>query len=248
MSPSPQISLILPGYNEAGNVVPMVKQVRETLMGLGRPFEILYVDDGSTDDSRAQLELVGAEVPELRTFFHRTNFGQSAAILTGIQNSRGDLVITMDSDLQNDPADLPAMISRLESGGFDAVCGIRQKRQDSRMKLLSSRVGNRVRAFLLKDNITDAGCAMRVMRRSALVQLPSFRALHRFLPTILKIHGFEVEEMPICHRARSAGVSKYGVGNRLWVGIGDIIGLRWYRRRFLPPDRVTTAQTENSQE
>src|SRR5690606_14491551 len=123
----------------------------------------------------------------------------------------------------------PAMFELLERENADAVCGVRQRRQDSKLKLISSRVANRVRGWALKDGITDAGCAMRVMKRSALEQLPAFKALHRFLPTILGIHGYKIIEMPINHRARAAGVSKYGVGNRLWVGILDIIGLRWYR-------------------
>lgn len=235
----PEISIVLPGLNEAGNIDAMLAQVQSVLDKLGRSGEIIYVDDGSTDNSREKLLAAQEQFANLRPFFHRTNFGQSAAILSGIRQARGQLIITLDSDLQNDPVDIPAMIELLERENADAVCGVRQKRQDSRIKLLSSRIANRVRHWALKDNITDAGCSMRVMRRSALEQLPAFRALHRFLPTILGIHGYKVIEMPIHHRARQAGVSKYGVGNRLWVGIMDIMGLRWYRRRFLPPNRLS---------
>lgn len=238
MSDFPEISVVLPGFNEADNIPTMLQQVAVAVAQTGRSFEIIYVDDGSTDNSREVLESLGGEYSNLRSIYHRTNFGQSAAVLTGIENARGRLVITMDSDLQNDPADIPEMIGLLEREQADAVCGVRQKRQDSRLKLVSSRVANRVRGWALKDGITDAGCAMRVMRRSALSQLPAFRALHRFLPTIMQIHGYKVIEMPIRHRAREAGVSKYGVGNRLWVGISDIFGLRWYRKRFLPPGRT----------
>ncbi len=238
MTQEPEISIVLPGYNEADNIDAMLAQVQTVLDKLGRRGEIIYVDDGSTDNSRQKLEAARERFPNLRPYYHRTNFGQSAAILSGVRQARGELVITMDSDLQNDPDDIPAMIELLEREKADAVCGVRQKRQDSRMKLFSSRVANRVRHWALKDNITDAGCALRVMRRAALEQLPAFRALHRFLPTILGIHGYKVIEMPIHHRARQAGVSKYGVGNRIWVGILDIYGLRWYRRRFLPPNRL----------
>jgi dolichol-phosphate mannosyltransferase len=238
MSDSPDISVVLPGYNEAENIDAMLAQVSAAVAATGQSFEILYVDDGSRDNSRAVLEEARHVYPHLRVLYHHSNFGQSAAVLTGIENARGGLVITMDSDLQNDPADIPAMIDLLKRENADAVCGVRQKRQDSRVKLMSSRVANRVRGWALNDGITDAGCAMRVMRRSALSQLPAFRALHRFLPTIMQIHGYRVIEMPIRHRAREAGVSKYGVGNRLWVGISDIFGLRWYRKRFLPPGRV----------
>jgi dolichol-phosphate mannosyltransferase len=235
---NPDISVVLPGYNEAGNIDAMLQQVENMLTPLGRAFEIIYVDDGSMDDSREKLEAARQRLPNVRVIYHRGNHGQSAAILTGYQAARGNLVVTMDSDLQNDPADVPAMIALLEREQADAVCGIRQKRQDSRLKLLSSRVANHVRGWALHDGIHDAGCSLRVVRRSALKQLPAFRALHRFLPTILKIHGYKVAEMPIRHHARQAGVSKYGVGNRLWVGISDILGVRWYRKRFVPPDRV----------
>lgn len=235
---APDVSVVLPGYNEADNIRAMLEEVATAVGATGRTFEIIYVDDGSTDNSITVLNDEAAARPYLRVVQHRTNFGQSAAVLSGIEQAQGELVITMDSDLQNDPADIPAMIALLEQQQADAVCGVRQKRQDSRMKLWSSRVANRVRGWALKDGITDAGCALRVMRRSALRQLPAFRALHRFLPTILQIHGFKVVEMPIRHRAREAGVSKYGVGNRLWVGISDIFGLRWYRKRFLPPSRL----------
>lgn len=239
MTQDPEISVVLPGFNEADNIDAMLAQVQSVLDKLGRRGEIIYVDDGSTDNSRAKLISAQERFANLRAYYHRTNFGQSAAILSGIREARGQLIITLDSDLQNDPVDIPAMIEMLERENADAVCGVRQKRQDNRIKLLSSRIANRVRHWALKDNITDAGCSMRVMRRSALEQLPAFRALHRFLPTILGIHGYKVIEMPIHHRARQAGVSKYGVGNRLWVGILDILGLRWYRRRFLPPNRLS---------
>lgn len=235
----PEISVVLPGFNEADNIEAMLAEVDSVLQSLNVPGEIVYVDDGSTDASRAMLEKAAAIYPHLRALYHRTNFGQSAAIHTGIQAARGRLVVTLDSDLQNDPADIPAMIDRMEKEGADAVCGVRQKRQDSAMKRFSSRVANAVRGAILSDGITDAGCALRVMKREALHQLPAFRALHRFLPTLMGIHGYKVIEMPINHRPREAGVSKYGVGNRLWVGLFDIIGLCWYRRRFLPPSRLS---------
>lgn len=238
MIPSPDISIVMPGYNEVENISAMLSQVSSVFDAYGKSYEIIYVDDGSQDGSQELLISLVDKFPMLHPFFHESNFGQSAAIHTGIVAARGRLIVTMDSDLQNDPNDFPAMIELLEKEQADAVCGIRQKRQDSKLKLLSSRIANKVRGWALADGITDAGCAMRVMRKSALEQLPAFKALHRFLPTILGIHGYKVIEMTIRHRARSAGVSKYGVGNRLWVGLFDIIGLRWYRKRFLPPKRL----------
>ncbi len=238
MIQSPEISVIMPGYNEAGNIGLMLAQVYAALSSLDRKFEIFYVDDGSTDESSHALELAKSEFAELTVLFHRSNFGQSAAVFSGIKASRGELVITMDADLQNDPADIPAMIELLERENADAVCGVRQNRRDSRMKIFAGRTANRVRQWALNDGITDAGCSLRVMKRGALVQLPAIRALHRFLPTILMIHGFRVIELPVSHRARQAGRSSYGVGNRLWVGIYDIFGMLWYRRRFFPAERL----------
>lgn len=238
MTQSPEISVILPGFNEAQNIDAMLSQVYSAISGVGRSFEILYVDDGSTDESRQILERAKADYENLRVYYHSTNYGQSAALFSGIEAARGELVITMDADLQNDPADLPAMIKLLEREQADAVCGVRQDRQDTRMKIFAGRVANRARRWALNDGITDAGCSLRLLRRSALVQLPAFKGLHRFLPTIMMIHGFKVIEMSVRHRARGGGESKYGVRNRLWVGVNDILGLHWYRRRFLPLGRL----------
>lgn len=241
MTQRTEITVILPGYNEADNIEEMLHQVHLAIKPLSRPFEIIYVNDGSTDNSAEKLADAARRMPFLKTLHHRRNFGQSAAILTGYEASEGDIVITMDSDLQNDPADLPRMISCLEKSPADAVCGVRQGRQDNSLKRFSSRVANLVRGWALNDGIQDAGCAMRVVRREALRQLPAFRALHRFLPTILKIHGYTVIEMPVRHRPREAGTSKYGIRNRLFVGISDIMGIRWYRKRHLPPHRLVAA-------
>jgi dolichol-phosphate mannosyltransferase len=233
----PEISVVLPCYNEAGNIESMVRELRAALDPTARSYEILYVDDGSTDGSAQEIESLAEKEPAVRLVRHNRNYGQSAAFLTGFQHARGKIVVTLDADLQNDPADIPRMLQLLETA--DAVCGVRAKRRDTFTKRVSSRVANRVRDWLLHDGITDAGCAFRAVRCEALEQLPSFRALHRFLPTILKIHGYTVVETSTNHRPRVQGVSKYGIGNRLFVGIADIIGMRWYRRRFVPPGRVS---------
>jgi dolichol-phosphate mannosyltransferase len=234
---APEITVVLPGLNEADNIVALISQVSSGLEPLNRPYEIIFVDDGSTDDTPARLREAGLKFPMLRAIFQRKNYGQSAALLEGFAAARGTLVVTMDSDLQNDPADIPRMIAFLEENGYDLVCGVRKNRMDPGIRKLSSKVANFVRNLILSDGILDAGCAMRVMKRSALKQLPVFRAIHRFIPTVLIIHGYRVGQMPVNHRPREAGISKYGVGNRLWVGIMDLIGLRWYRKRFIHPDR-----------
>ncbi len=235
---SPEISVILPGYNEADNIDTLLAQLDAAMSDVSSQFEILYVDDGSTDESLLKLKQAQSLYPNLRVLKHQSNFGQSAAVLSGITAARGNLLITMDSDLQNDPADLPAMLDFMNREQADAVCGVRQNRQDRNGKVFFGRFANRVRRWALNDNITDAGCSLRIIKRTALVQLPAFLALHRFLPTLIMIHGFKVIEMPVSHRARIGGFSKYGVNDRIWVGIYDIIGLCWYRCRFIPTGRL----------
>jgi glycosyltransferase involved in cell wall biosynthesis len=231
------ISVVLPCYNELGNVEPLLAELRNVLEGLNRSFEVIYVDDRSNDGTYELLTRLSKEIPWLRVLRHRANFGESAGMMTGFEHARGKYVFTMDADMQNDPADIPAMLARLEQG-VDCVAGVRRKREDSTVKRLSSRIANKFRNAMLHDDIHDAGCTMRGLRAEALQQIIGFRAMHRFLPTILKLHGRNVEEMLINHRPRGAGSSKYGTLDRLFVGISDIKGIRWYRKRFFPPGRA----------
>jgi dolichol-phosphate mannosyltransferase len=236
MNDNPVISVVLPCFNEVDNLDPLIAELRSVLDGVGRPYEIIYVDDCSTDGTTEKLTGLCATLPFLRALRHRANFGESAGTLTGFEAARGDTIITMDADLQNDPADIPMLLGVLQNA--DCVAGVRATRNDSLSKRISSRTANFVRRLMLNDGIHDAGCTFRAYRRDCLRQLIGFRALHRFLPTILKIHGFRVVEAKINHRPRTRGVSKYGIGNRLWVGIQDMKAMRWYKRRFIPPDRV----------
>lgn len=228
--------MVLPCYNEVDNIEPLIAEIRAALEPTGRSFEIIYVDDFSTDGSYEKLLALAPQMSFLRVVRHRANYGESAAILTGYEHARGQLVFSLDADLQNDPADMPAMLRAIENA--DMVCGVRQNRKDTWVKRLSSKIANRVRAFVLKDGVSDAGCTFRLVRREALKMLPGFRALHRFQASIIRWHGFRVVEIPINHRPRTRGTSKYGIGNRLWVGIADLIGMRWYRSRHLPPHRA----------
>jgi glycosyltransferase involved in cell wall biosynthesis len=236
MSDRPEISVVLPCFNEVDNLEPLIAELQSVLGRVGRPFEVVYVDDCSTDGTTERLRDLCGRLPFLRLVRHRANFGESAGTLTGFEAARGDTIITMDADMQNDPADIPMLLEALK--GADCVAGVRGTRNDSFSKRMSSRIANFVRRLMLNDGIHDAGCTFRAYRRDCLRQLMGFRALHRFLPTILKIHGFTVVEATINHRPRTRGVSKYGIGNRLWVGIQDMNAMRWYRRRFFPPDRV----------
>lgn len=229
------ISVIIPAYNEAGNVRPLVREIMDILMPMKCPFEIIYVDDGSTDGTGKFAADLCREVPQLRLIRHKRNFGQSAAFMSGFENARGSVIITMDADLQNDPRDIPRMLEVLHK--CDMVCGIREKREDDSIRRMSTKIANFVRDLFLNDGIVDAGCCMRVFRKKALVQVPEFKGMHRFLPAIVKFHGFQVRQMSVNHRPRYSGRSKYGIGNRLFVGIWDLIAMCWYRGRYFPPDR-----------
>lgn len=229
-------SVILPVYNEQDNVGPLLAEVRAALAPLGRAWEVIAVDDASRDRSAEVLEGLKAQFPELRVIRHRKNCGQSAALASGLARARGNLIITLDSDRQNDPADLPRMIAAL-APDVAAVLGVRARREDSAIRRLSSRVANWYRDWLTGVPVRDAGCFLRVMRKDALRELPVFNGLHRFLPTILSYQGQRFVELEVNHRPRVAGRSNYGVGNRLWRGIRDCFAMRWYRSRAVPVDR-----------
>jgi glycosyltransferase involved in cell wall biosynthesis len=233
---TPRVSVVLPCLDEAGNLVRLLDELREALARVGQPFEIVCVDDGSTDGTLEVLAAQARTDPALVVLRHARNCGQSAAFATGFRRARGELLITMDSDGQNDPADIPRLLAALE--GADAVCGVRRRRQDDWVRRVSSRIGNGVRDLLTGIKVADAGCAFRVLRRGALDELPVFNGMHRFLPTILRLQGLEVREVEVGHRARTAGVSKYGIGNRALRGLVDCLAMRWYRRRVLPARRV----------
>jgi glycosyltransferase involved in cell wall biosynthesis len=234
---APDISVVLPVFNEEENLAPLVRQIVGVLCPLSRSYELIFVDDASSDGSYAKLRELQKQHPEIRVLRHKINSGESAASLTGFRHARGQIIITLDSDLQNDPTDIPAMLHMLET--CDVVCGRRNKREDSWLRRVSSRVANAVRNALLHDEIHDAGCTYRAIRRAAIeIELMPFRGLHRFLPTIWKIHGFRVKEIAVNHRPRFKGQSKYGMWNRLGVGVLDIFALRWYRRRHLPAPRL----------
>jgi glycosyltransferase involved in cell wall biosynthesis len=217
--------------------VALIEELEGVLASLGRTFEVVCVDDRSTDKSLDVLASLGKARPYLRVVRHGVNCGESAAQASGFRSALGAIIITMDADLQNDPADIPRLLENLDAGTA-AVCGVRGKREDSPVRRLSSRVANAFRNAVTGDRITDAGCTFRAIRSSALGELPVFNGLHRFLPTILRFQGFKVKELKVNHRPRTRGVSKYGVGNRMWRGIRDCLAMRWYRARRLPADRI----------
>ena len=225
---SPEISIVVPLYNEAPNVAPLVRQVFAALPEPAR-VELLLVDDGSSDETWARMREAAQADARVRALRHTLNCGQSAALWTGLDASRGPIIATLDGDLQNDPVDLPRMVARLNA--CDLVCGVRAHRQDSWVRRVSSRIARLARKWVLGVDFRDTGCALRAFKRSILPVVPRFNGVHRFFPVLAHAGGARVEEMAVAHHPRTAGVSKYGIGNRLGRGIYDLLMLRWFLQR-----------------
>jgi len=227
-----EISVVIPVFNEAGNVEPLAKQTLEALNTTGRSAEIVFVDDASNDGTPAALEKMRRHDPRVRTLRMDQRSGQSAALWAGFTHARGDIIATLDGDLQNDPSDLPPMLERLEE--CDLVCGWRVDRQDSTVKKISSTVGNSIRSLLLGKSIHDTGCGIKVFKRQCALDMNPFNGMHRFFSELAMLNGYRIEEMPVKHYPRSAGVTKYGVSNRALRGLVDCLGMRWLRKRHAP--------------
>lgn len=209
-------------------------EIHSALATVGAPYEVLYVDDGSRDGSLAALERLARADARVRVLRHRRNAGQSAGLATGFRAARGEIVITLDADLQNDPADIPRLLAKLDEG-FDVVSGIRQNRRDTWVRKVSSRVANAVRNWATDESITDVGCSLKAYRARYLRHLPMFGGMHRFLPTLVRWNGARVAEIPVAHRPRLHGVAKYGIGNRLFRALADLYAVRWMRTRWIDP-------------
>ena len=230
-APAPELSMVIPAYNERESIVPLFTELREALAGVGRSYEIVAVDDGSRDGTGEWLVREATRDPRVVPLLLAANSGQSAALAAGIRRARGAVIVTMDADLQNDPADLPLLLAALEHA--DVVSGVRRERHDNWLRRVSSRIANGVRRSVLGDPLTDIGCSFKAYRREALEGIPLFVGAHRFLPALCMFRGARLVEVPLSHRARRHGTSKYGVGNRLWRGIYDLVGVRWLRSRML---------------
>ena len=235
MTTAPRVSVVVPVFDEEPNLEPLVREIAQAFASLD--YELIVVDDGSRDGSAATLRRLAAQEPRLRALRHDRNYGQSAALSTGFQAARGELLVTLDGDLQNDPADGPRLLAELENG-WDVVSGVRQRRQDSWVRRVSSRIANGVRRRVLHDGISDVGCSLKAYRTRVLKRLPPFHGMHRFLPALARMEGARITELPVHHRARRFGKSKYGIGNRLWRGIADLFGVFWLQRRWVAVQRV----------
>ncbi|MEM7466697.1 MAG: glycosyltransferase family 2 protein [Pseudomonadota bacterium] len=231
-------SVVLPCYNESENIVDLVNEIAGVMSGnseIIRTFEILVIDDCSTDETVAILraEFSTGSSP-LRILRHRNNYGQSAAICSGVVQAKHPWIITLDGDGQNDPADIPKLIASLlefDGARLPMICGQRVKRQDSWLRKFSSKIANGVRSNLLRDATADTGCGLKLFSRDAFMRFPRFNHMHRFLPALAKRDGGHIVSVAVNHRPRRHGVSKYGLNNRLWVGIVDLFGVIWLQRR-----------------
>lgn len=240
-----KLSIVIPVCNEADNVEPLAREIHALRAALA-PNEIIFVDDGSTDDTAAALARArAAGISELRVLQHARRCGQSTALTTGIRAAQAEWVVTMDGDGQNDPADIATLLNFLDekrgAGHADLrlVIGHRRQRCDTWLRRVSSRIANAVRARLLGDGTPDAGCGLKLLHRETFLALPQFDHMHRFLPALFQRAGTQVMSVPVNHRPRTRGQSKYGVLNRLWVGIADLFGVRWLLRRRPPQVHVS---------
>ena len=231
MTGSTAISVVVPVKDEAGNVGPLAREIAAALAGEAE-HEIIFIDDGSSDGTPAALVALKSEIPSLRVLRHERNLGQSRGIRTGVQAARGTVIVTLDGDGQNDPADIPKLLAALRAGDdIGLVSGVRVKRQDTASRRIASKLGNGFRNLMLGDGATDTGCGLKVFRRQLFLDLPYFDHIHRFLIALALREGWQVRFVPVNHRPRLTGASKYTNFGRMLVSIQDLMGVRWLQRR-----------------
>lgn len=233
LNPTLDLSVVVPVHNERDNVAPLVREIEAALAPLALAFEIVYVDDHSRDDTLAQLRALKAAHPRLRVLHHRTQSGQSTALRTGIKAARGRWIATLDGDGQNDPADIPKLLAARDAGSpkIKLYAGWRVQRRDSGSKRWASRIANAIRSRLLRDETPDTGCGLKLFERAVFLDLPYFDHMHRYLPALVKRAGWQSVSVPVNHRERTAGKSKYGNLGRAWVGLKDLRGVAWLIQR-----------------
>jgi len=238
-----ELSIVIPVRNEVDNVPRLADEIDAAFAGYPDPWEAIWVDDGSDDGTLPALKLLHGRNPAHQYVALVRSSGQSAALSVGIEHARGHVVATLDGDLQNDPAELPRLIRLLDRGTADMVTGVRTGRRDDFVRRVSSKIANSFRNFVTGDRIQDVGCSLRAFYRDCVADVPVFNGMHRFLPTLVRMHGFHVVEVPVGHRPRRYGRTKYGLHNRLWRGIADCLAVRWMQARAVNP---VVAQTSLS--
>jgi len=231
---TPDLSIVIPVHNEEPNIRPLLEEIGQAVTGVQAEF--IFVDDGSTDGTLNQLKEGARRDNRVRVAHFRRNLGQTAAMAAGFRLARGEAVITLDGDLQNDPADVPTLVALLKD--WDVVCGVRLKRRDTWLKRISSRIANGFRNWATGDNIVDTGCTLKAFRRHWLQNLDLYRGMHRFLPTLLKMRGARVTQVPVRHRPRRAGKTHYGTWGRMVKGLADVWAVRWMQKNYVDYESV----------
>ena len=233
MNPSPYLSLVIPCYNEQENVPTLLQRVSASLEKIGKPFEVIIIDDGSTDSTPTLLEDGMRKHDWLRVIRMARNGGQSAAFEAGFGAARGQVIATIDADLQNDPEEIPRLLPMLDEHKVDMITGWRKDRQDTPFRRWQSRQANRIRNWITQETVNDSASSLKIYRAPAIKGIKLFRGAHRYFPTLVKMRGGTVHETPVKHSHRFAGTAKYGFRNRAFVGIADLLGVRWMKKRYL---------------
>jgi glycosyltransferase involved in cell wall biosynthesis len=227
----PQISVVIPVYNEKENLAILMEELTTTFRKINKSYEVILVDDGSTDKSYEIMKTMAARDHRVKVIRFKRNAGQTAAFDAGFKLAEGEIVITLDADLQNDTADIPLLLEKMDV--YDLVCGIRMKRADSWIRLVSSQIANYVRNKLSDEEVTDTGCSLKAYRKEYLKRLKLFNGMHRFFPTLMKMEGAKVSEVSVHHRPRKFGKSKYNIRNRIIRSFLDLLAVRWMKKRKL---------------
>jgi len=233
MIDAPHLSLVIPCYNEQENVPTLLRRVGESLARIGKPFEVIIIDDGSTDSTPQLLADAMKQFPWLRVIRMARNGGQSAAFEAGFAAARGEIIATIDADLQNDPEEIPRLLPLLDEKKVDMITGWRKDRQDTPFRRWQSRQANRIRNWITQETVNDSASSLKIYRARAIKGVKLFRGAHRYFPTLVKMRGYSVYETPVKHSERFAGTAKYGFRNRAFVGIADLFGVRWMKKRYL---------------
>ncbi|HIF02536.1 MAG TPA: glycosyltransferase [Nitrospinaceae bacterium] len=230
------ISIVIPVYNERENLILLDKKITKSIKPLNKKYEVILVDDGSVDGSVDLIRKLKNENPCLRLIRFDRNYGQTAAFSAGFSKARGNIIVTMDADLQNDPADIPLLLEKINE--YDVVCGWRYKRNDPWVKKLSSRIANAVRNTLSEESIADTGCSLKAFRRKCFQNIKLYNGMHRFFPTLMKMEGFSVTQVKVGHYPRVHGYSKYNISNRLFASFKDLLAIRWMKKRQIKYDII----------
>ncbi len=240
-----ELSLVIPVKDEEQNIAALAGEIDRTMQQTSWSWECIWIDDGSTDNTLTELQRLNQQDSRHTFISLSRNYGQAAALVVGFRHAKNDIIATLDGDGQNDPADLPELIKRLLDDDADMVNGWRQKRMDSFVRKISSSIANGFRNWVTREQIRDVGCSLRVFRRECVEDIPVFKGMHRFLPTLVRMRNFDrIVEVPVAHRPRKRGLTKYGIHNRLWVGIADTFAVRWMQSRLVYPEIKTSSSDQ----